>query len=336
MSTAMSSTRLKDRMEGAHEPRVQPAWDGWRAWWDQRSRPGLGGVGDRTNREGVPVAAIYFVAALVVIAACTVDAFSVNYDLTKIGRAHRVWEPIVWEGSSGIVILALLALPRRAAGLAGTMARRPLLTGAALAAIVLAFSALHIVGMVLLRKLAYAIDGTSYTFGWTAGNILYEFRKDLLSFSVIAIMFWLAERAFGPAGRAFGRGDGVAPQAVDGDEPGDAEPRQEPVGHELWLRDGRTSLLIDARDVVWVASAGNYVEYAMGSGPRHLIRSTLRDEEARLSRFGMARVHRTRLINLRRVVAITWRKSGDFELRLDTGESVMGSRRHRGAITGLA
>ena len=73
----------------------------------------------------------------------------------------------------------------------------------------------------------------------------------------------------------------------------------------------------------------------MGSGQRHLIRSTLRDEVARLSCFGMARVHRTRLIDLGRVIAVASRKSGDFELRLDTGETVTGSRRHRGAIAVL-
>ncbi len=36
----------------------------------------------------------------------------------------------------------------------------------------------------------------------------------------------------------------------------------------------------------------------------HLIRSTLQAEEERLSPLGIARVHRTRLVNLKRIVAI--------------------------------
>ena len=47
--------------------------------------------------------------------ACLVNAFSVNYDLTRVGRAHKMWEPFVWEATSAILLIALLALPRRAA-----------------------------------------------------------------------------------------------------------------------------------------------------------------------------------------------------------------------------
>jgi DNA-binding LytR/AlgR family response regulator len=47
------------------------------------------------------------------------------------------------------------------------------------------------------------------------------------------------------------------------------------------------------------------------------------------------RVHRTRLVNLNRAVAIAQRASGDFELRMDTGETLIGSRRYRQAVAGL-
>jgi DNA-binding LytR/AlgR family response regulator len=71
------------------------------------------------------------------------------------------------------------------------------------------------------------------------------------------------------------------------------------------------------------------------SGRRHLIRATLRAEEARLSSFGVARVHRTRLVNVKRMVAVKWRPSGDFEVRLDTGEVLAGSRRFKAAVAGI-
>ena len=102
----------------------------------------------------------------------------------------------------------------------------------------------------------------------------------------------------------------------------------------LWLRDGATSIRIDARDIIWVASAGNYVEFSLAAR-RHLVRGTLAGEEARLLPFGLARVHRTRLANLNHAIAVEPRPSGDFALRMDTGEILIGSRRYRDAVAGL-
>jgi hypothetical protein len=57
--------------------------------------------------------AVYAGIAALVATACLVNAFSVNYDLTRVGRAHRLWEPFVSEATSAILLIALLALPRR-------------------------------------------------------------------------------------------------------------------------------------------------------------------------------------------------------------------------------
>jgi DNA-binding LytR/AlgR family response regulator len=66
------------------------------------------------------------------------------------------------------------------------------------------------------------------------------------------------------------------------------------------------------------------------------VRATLAKEEPRLRPFGIVRVHRTRMVNLHRVVGVSPRSSGDFQLRLDNGEIVTGSRRYRAAIGRLA
>ena len=108
------------------------------------------------------------------------------------------------------------------------------------------------------------------------------------------------------------------------------------MAKELWLRDGRLSVLIHPSDIVSVNSAGNYVEDELTGQRKHLIRSTLQAELSRLARFGIVRVHRTRLINLKRIVALEWGPSGDFKIRLDSGEIVPGSRRFKSAITGIA
>lgn len=315
-------------MELARLISVQPARDGWRYWREQLRR--FGPKGEAGAADGWQARAIYAGISLIVIAASTVDAFSIDYDLTRLGRPHGLWEPFLWEASSGLVIIALLGFPRRASKLTAILLRRPATACLAFAGLAIAFSALHLMGMVLLRDLAYAAIGKAYVFNWSVNEVLYEFRKDLFSFSTIAILFGLAERAFGR------RAPIVAAVAADRSTAKDAAaPDAASRRSDIWLRDGRTSILVDARDIIWVGSAGNYVEYAMAAGPRHLIRSTLQQEETRLSAFGIARVHRTRLINLKRIVAITWRKSGDFELSLDTGETIAGSRRHKESIAAI-
>src|SRR5258707_13091675 len=90
--------------------------------------------------------------------------------------------------------------------------------------------------------------------------------------------------------------------------------------HTVWLRDGTTRIRIEPRQIVWISSAGNYVEYSLADGRNHLVRGTLAAAEAQLARFSLVRVHRTRLANLDRVTSVELKPSGDFELTFDTGQ----------------
>lgn len=266
--------------------------------------------------------AVYVIAILLIATSCVVNTFSNARDIAwRLGAAHNFWEPALWEITSGVVIVALVPLARCAANLVSGRNGRPFAAAAEIVALLLTFSALHIVGMGLLRDLAYHLAGFSYSFSF-AGEALYEFRKDVFAFSAISAMFWLAGR---PAPAA-----AVPTEAVTANG---GAPSATPS--ELWLRDGRISVLIDPCEITSVSSAGNYVEFQLADRRSHLIRSTLQAQEARLAPFGIARVHRSRLVNLKRVVALEWRASGDFELRLDSGETVAGSRRFKAAVAAI-
>jgi hypothetical protein len=228
----------------------------------------------------------------------------------------------LWEFTSGAVVLALVPLARRGAMLARTATGRPVRGAFGIAALLLAFSALHLAGMGLLREFAYHLAGWSYSFPF-AHEALYEFRKDLFAYPAIAMTFWLAER---PALAAPVQSEAVVANVAE-------IPAAPP---ELWLRDGRISILVNPGEITSVSSAGNYVEFQLTDRRSHLIRTTLQAQEARLAPFGIARVHRSRLVNLKRVVALECRASGDFELRLDSGETVAGSRRFKAAVAGIA
>jgi hypothetical protein len=297
---------------------VQRLRDEWFAPRDEPPGVTADGAAARTSGGGrcLSIGATYAIVGAVVLVANLVDTFSKAQDVSwRLGVPGNLWEPLLWEMTSAAVVLALLPLVRRAAVLVRA-GGRPVGIGLAVLALAASYTALHIALMYPLRQAAYAIAGWDYTIRWTFDRILYELRKDLFGFAVLAVIFWLAERPAAPRANAVaddGAADGPAPA-------------------ELWLRDGRTSILVDPREIVSVVSAGNYVEYVLAGGRRHLIRATLQAEEARLGRFGIARVHRTRLVNIKRIVALEWRPSGDFELRLDTGVLVAGSRRFKDAV----
>jgi hypothetical protein len=314
---------VKTFIQSAFLSSAKPEWDRWFGPWDERTvasasggTPWPSGVDARLS-----IRAVYAIVVALVAASCLVGTFSVARDVSwRMGVPHNLWEPALWYCTSGIAAVALLPLARRGAMLVGGVAVRPFAVTVAVVSLAFVFSGLHIIGMAVLRELAYAAVGWTYTYPW-AEEIPNELRKGLFSYVGFAVIFWLANRAKStpPAEAAEG-----TPEAPD--------PPRAPA---FWLRDGRMRILIDPREIVSVSSAGNYVEYALTSGRRHLIRATLRAEEARLSSFGVARVHRARLVNMKRMVAVKWRPSGDFEVRLDTGEVVAGSRRFKATVAGI-
>jgi hypothetical protein len=259
--------------------------------------------------------------AAVALGVGVVNALSKAQDVAWHGGAYDARTPLLWEMTSiaTIILLApmLFVSVRRLRHATGW----PLRIGLAVA-VILGFSALHIAGMVGLRKLAMLLVGGSYDFRFSVATLIYEFRKDVLTCLLIGGAMWLIDS----------RREAQQARSV----PTSTPPDQPPAPHTVWLRDGSTRIRIDPRDILWISSAGNYVEYRLADGSTHLIRATLATEEARLTRFNIVRVHRTRLVNLARVSGLATGPNGDFELTLDTGQPIAGSRRYRGAVASIA
>ncbi|WP_377007202.1 LytTR family DNA-binding domain-containing protein [Bosea vestrisii] len=284
---------------------------------DESQRAGTSGDAAVTNGgsgrlRGWPP---YLAIALGTALTCLVNAFSTSHDLTRLGRAVPLWQPLLWEISSGVLVVALAPLVHRLVLVSLNWPRRRWLLGPLHAAAILAFSAVHVSGMVLLRKLGYWAAGAgSYGFGFSGANLFYELRKDILVYLLLAALFWLSElwrRRPQPQAPA------VAAAA--------------PAG--FWLRDGTVDLRLEPAEIIAVVSAGNYVEYCLANGKRHLIRATLQGEDERLRPLGFSRIHRTRLVNTARIRRIAGKPSGDFDVEMDTGESFSGSRRYRDGLT---
>lgn len=180
------------------------------------------------------------------------------------------------------------------------------------------FSALHIAGMVVIRKIGYATAGSEYVFAYQGDLVMpvvYEMRKDVLTYASNAAWFWV----FG-----FWQAQKAA-QALTAPA---ATPAQD---QRIEIRDGARITLLDPATIGWVEAAGNYVELHTGDAT-HLVRGTLAGFEERLAEHGFSRIHRSRLINKARISGFRPTPSGDLEITLDDGRVVGGSRRFRAML----
>jgi DNA-binding LytR/AlgR family response regulator len=309
---------MTDVKNAQEMPRVEPVWDQNRPAWDD-ARPGgtSGGLGGIPGRDWL----LYGAVAAVALGIGVVNALSKAQDVAWRGGVYEVRTQLFWEMTSivSIILVApvLFVAVRRMRHVSGW----PLRVALAVAAIIV-FSSLHIAGMIGLRKFAMLLAGGSYDFHLSVAALMYEFRKDVITCLLIGGALWLIDSR-----REAQRARYAVTTAPA--ELASATP------HMVWLRDGSTRIRIEPGDVLWISSAGNYIEYRLAHGITHLVRGTLAAEEARLAKFNILRVHRTRLVNLTRVTGLKTGSNGDFELTLDTAQVISGSRRYRGAITSI-
>lgn len=252
--------------------------------------------------------------AWLIIAPITAVVLVIN-SLTNLSDLPQVdrWEPWTWEATSAISILLSLWIPWLATAAAPPDEAvgegwRPKLRFAAihLTALV-AFSALHVAGFVLLRRLVYAaMEAGPYVFG---DRFIYELRKDLISYGAFVATFWL----IGYLRRR--RNEPVRPVSFD-------------------IRDGARIIRTPLAEIVAVSSAGNYVEFWLADGRRPLMRATLAAVEVELERFGFVRAHRSWLVNTGAVTGLRPDGSGDWTVELGAVEAPV-SRRYPQALERL-
>jgi len=214
--------------------------------------------------------------------------------LTDIGMPGRtLLGPAIAEGSSWITVMLFCWIPWLALQIAPLPSRPVWRLIAVHAAGVLAYSATHVGGFVLLRQLAFWLAGHPYRFGGL-GAFVYELRKDMLGYVLIVAVFWIMPRAV--------RGEALA-----------GAPDPEPM---LVIRNGASATRVKVRDILAVSSAGNYVELALGDGRKLLMRSSLSALETELAGRGFLRTHRSWLVNAAHVASLAPEGSGDYAVRV--------------------
>jgi hypothetical protein len=245
-------------------------------------------------------------------------------DVRRAGLAFAAWEPAVWEGSSAILMLALvpaLVVFTRRFPLHWDTWRRQL-PWYVLASLV--FSLVHVAGMVALRVLAYRWQGGHYDFGPWGREFLYEYLKDIRTFASMVVgieVYRLLLR----------RWQGEASLLDVPDEGPPMEPVERP--ERFLVRKLGREFLVAAADIEWLQAAGNYVNLRV-RGHDYPLRSTIAGVEAKLDPQRFARIHRSYMVNLDQVVSIEPLESGDARLHMKDGTVLPCSRRHRSELRG--
>lgn len=250
--------------------------------------------------------------ALVGVVVAFVTASSELTEIVRSGADIHWSEPVLWEATSFLSITALAPL----IGLA--IRRRPpqednlLRFGLMHLAFTVVFAALHVTAIFVMRESAYWAVGAHYGFfeeGGVLGTFIYEWRKDILSYAAIAVVYWWFQR-----------------QA-------ERPPPQRPGDERIEIREGATAVFLAPRDLISVEAAGNYITFNTAAR-NYLVRGTLASWEARLTSNGFVRVHRSRLVNRARISTMRPTPAGDLEITLDDGRTLLGSRRYRAALDG--
>ncbi|QGZ95744.1 LytTR family DNA-binding domain-containing protein [Terricaulis silvestris] len=254
----------------------------------------------------------WLAVTLVTLVVVAVNATSDYLDMSRDGSDFDWWEPFVWELSSAVAIVAMA--PAIGWAVQRWSFTRDSLVRPALIhlGLTIPFSAIHIVGIFLIRNAIYAILGGRYGFfdDGVGLVLVYEWRKDVLSYAAIASFYWIFQ--YIEARRAAAAD---AARSTAGDQ-------------RIEIRDGGGAVFLNPHDILLVEAAGNYIEFHT-AGRAHLVRGTLASWEARLAARGFVRVHRSRLVNRTAIGAIKPTPSGDVEIVLTDGRLIAGSRRYR-------
>jgi signal transduction histidine kinase len=143
---------------------------------------------DSRVRDGVAPGARRNFVVYALLAVLLGTYLGVNQMIGNSGVAP--WKPFLWEMSSALIVVACIPLIvrfERKFRLDGRDWLRALLAHAGGA---VAFSAVHVLGIVVIRKSVYALMGETYNFGNVAVRGFYELQKDLITYAVILVVIF--------------------------------------------------------------------------------------------------------------------------------------------------
>ena len=281
----------------------------------EAKRTGTSGGGAGTNSLSPRALTALLLGALVAygLVRITSNVFSYLADRRAAGSDVTLAHAWIYESTS-LAAWLLMMIP---CWYAVRAIRPPRLSWPAAAAIFALLSVPlslgHVALMVGLRILVLRLLGDDYIFTSPDGSpLLYEYRKDVASYVEIILVFFLIQWL-------------VARYAATLPAP--------PAPATLAVGDGSTTHHIPVAEIETVTAAANYVEIVW-RGRTLLHRATLSGIEGELAGAGFVRIHRSRLVRKHAVRRVVTLKSGDFDVEMESGATLRGSRRYRPELEG--
>ncbi len=256
------------------------------------------------------------------LASAIANSLTANMDVRRLDLGFAVWQPPVWEASSALAALALVPAVvwftrRWPVHLDNWRRMLPIHVLASIA-----WSALHVAGMVAIRKAVYASQGQHYDFGPWWREFGYEYLKDVRSYAGVVLTV---------EGYRFvmRRLQGEASLLSIPDEGPPVEPLERP--ERFLVRKLGREFLVAANDIEWLQASGNYVNLRV-RGHDYPLRSTIAGIEAKLDPERFVRIQRSYIANLDHVASIEPLDTGDARVHMKDGSRLPCSRTYRGGL----
>lgn len=250
------------------------------------------------------------------------NSATATLDLERRQVEFLPWEPMVWESSSALALLALVP------AVVWFSARVPLAWAhwrqvlAWHLAASLAYSVTHVVAMVALRHAVYGLMGAQYDFGDWGSELFYEYLKDVRSYASVLVFIegyrFIIRRL---------RGEARWPDQPDSDK---LPPTAKYPERFLVKMLGR-EFLVAAERIEWASAAGNYVNLHVGDRD-YPLRSTMTGIIEKLDPTRFRRIHRSHIVNLDYLREIEPLESGDARAVMADGTRLPVSRRYRSEL----
>lgn len=100
---------------------------------------------------------------------------------------------------------------------------------------------------------------------------------------------------------------------------------------KIAIKDAGKITLVPARDIDWIDAAGDYM-CVHANGETHVMRITMKELEQQLDPRVFQRIHRSTIVNLKRVREICAHINGEYHLVLNNGERLKMSRSYKAKV----
>jgi two-component system LytT family response regulator len=106
---------------------------------------------------------------------------------------------------------------------------------------------------------------------------------------------------------------------------------KERYSERLSFKDGSKVVMLDACDIDWIDAAGDYMCIHAG-GKTHIIRETMKTLQQRLDPARFQRIHRSAIVNVKKVKELHPHSNGEYFVILENGSELKLSRSYKEVV----